>query len=64
MAIVDIPKEESKWVIFFISGEVKSYFHSAIGVCTSYNDEAWTIEEYNTEEEWLIRLIELGIILE
>ena len=61
MAIIDIPKTENKWLIFFLDSEPNSWFNSPLGSSTTYNDEVWTVEEYDTEEEWIIRLIELGI---
>jgi len=61
MAIIDIPKTENKWLIFFLDNEPNSWFNSPLGSSTTYNDEVWTVEEYDTEEEWIIRLIELGI---
>jgi hypothetical protein len=64
MAIIEVPITENKWLIFFLEGDSNpvNYFQSEIGVNTSYCDDCWTLEEYNTELAWLERLLEFGII--
>ena len=61
MAIQTVTTE--KYLIFICEDKI-NYNYNGVGEQTSYNDACWNIEEFNTEEDWLIRLLELGIIIE
>jgi hypothetical protein len=61
MAIQTINME--KWLIF-INGDFINYNKNENGQFTSYNDDVWTKEEFNSEQDWINRLTELGINIE
>jgi hypothetical protein len=61
MAIQTITTD--KYLIFICNDKV-NYVHNQAGQNTSYNDECYTIEEFTIEQDWLDRLLELGITIE
>ena len=61
MAQVTINTE--KWLILK-AGEHISYVYNFLGQITTYNNDFWTIEEFVTEQEWLDRLDELGVVMD
>jgi len=64
MSIVNIPITENKYLIFFSDGYPSYYFDSTLNQLTTFNNSYWTYESYDTEEEWVARLLEFGIVPE
>lgn len=60
--IVGIDENEDKYLIL-IDGDKIYPIHSSVGTETLWRED-WTVEIFDNQSDWLVRLGELGVVLE